>query len=75
MRLVVASGVPKDIISAELLLDVFGLEAAVIDDPVSDRPPIVPIGTRHVFVSSAGQKSLRDDRESATQNVRTSSNP
>ncbi|KJF22833.1 ABC transporter ATP-binding protein [Rhodococcus sp. AD45-ID] len=51
---IVASGVPKDIISAELLLEVFGLEAAVIDDPVSDRPLIVPIGTRHVFGTVGG---------------------
>lgn len=51
---VVASGVPKDVISAELLLDVFGLDAAVIDDPVSDRPLIVPIGTRHVFGAVGG---------------------
>jgi iron complex transport system ATP-binding protein len=51
---IVASGVPKDIISTELLLDVFGLEAAVIDDPVSDRPLIVPIGTRHVFGTVGG---------------------
>lgn len=66
---VVASGVPpKEIISAELLLDVFGLEAAVIDDPVSDRPLIVPIGTRHVFGAVGGPAKLRDDRESATQN-------
>ncbi|MGC0364095.1 iron complex transport system ATP-binding protein [Rhodococcus sp. 27YEA15] len=51
---VVAAGIPKDIISAELLLEVFGLEAAVIDDPVSDRPLIVPIGTRHVFGAVGG---------------------
>ncbi len=44
---IVASGKPQDVISAELLADVFGLEATVIDDPVSDRPLIVPIGTRH----------------------------
>ncbi|MCJ0907150.1 ABC transporter ATP-binding protein [Rhodococcus sp. ARC_M6] len=51
---VVAAGIPKDIISAELLLEVFGLEAVVIDDPVSDRPLIVPIGTRHVFGTVGG---------------------
>ncbi|MDI9913783.1 ABC transporter ATP-binding protein [Rhodococcus sp. IEGM 1379] len=51
---VVAAGIPKDIISAELLLEVFGLEAVVIDDPVSDRPLIVPIGTRHVFGAVGG---------------------
>ena len=51
---VVASGAPKDIISAELLLEVFGLEAAVIADPVSDRPLLVPIGTRHVYGAIGG---------------------
>ncbi|AWK72724.1 ABC transporter ATP-binding protein [Rhodococcus sp. NPDC019627] len=51
---VVAAGAPKDIISAELLLEVFGLEAAVIGDPVSDRPLVVPIGTRHVYGAVGG---------------------
>ncbi|MEN0137921.1 MAG: ABC transporter ATP-binding protein [Rhodococcus sp. (in: high G+C Gram-positive bacteria)] len=51
---IVASGAPKDIISAELLLEVFGLEAAVISDPVSDRPLVVPIGTRHVYGAIGG---------------------
>lgn len=51
---IVASGAPQDVISAELLLEVFGLEAAVIDDPVSDRPLIVPIGTRHVYGAVGG---------------------
>ncbi|RDI18043.1 iron complex transport system ATP-binding protein [Rhodococcus sp. AG1013] len=51
---IVASGAPQDVISAELLLEVFGLEAAVIDDPVSDRPLIVPIGARHVYGAVGG---------------------
>ncbi|CAM3108326.1 ABC transporter ATP-binding protein [Prescottella defluvii] len=51
---IVASGKPEDVISAELLAEVFGLEAAVIDDPVSDRPLIVPIGTRHVYGAVGG---------------------
>ncbi|MFZ2174503.1 MAG: ABC transporter ATP-binding protein [Rhodococcus sp. (in: high G+C Gram-positive bacteria)] len=55
---IVASGAPEDIISAELLLDVFGLEAAVISDPVSDRPLIVPIGTRHVYGAVGGPDAI-----------------
>ncbi|MBC2644143.1 MULTISPECIES: ABC transporter ATP-binding protein [unclassified Rhodococcus (in: high G+C Gram-positive bacteria)] len=51
---IVAAGAPKEIISAELLLEVFGLEAAVIADPVSDRPLVVPIGTRHVYGAVGG---------------------
>ncbi|MCX5044378.1 ABC transporter ATP-binding protein [Aldersonia sp. NBC_00410] len=46
---IVTSGPPTEVISAELLREVFGLDAAVVDDPVSDRPLIVPIGTRHVY--------------------------
>lgn len=51
---VVASGAPQDVISADLLREVFNLEATVIADPVSDRPLIVPIGTRHVFGTVGG---------------------
>ncbi|MFE3293155.1 ABC transporter ATP-binding protein [Rhodococcus sp. NPDC059234] len=51
---IVAQGAPSEVISPELLLDVFGLEARVIEDPVSDRPLIVPVGTRHVYGSVGG---------------------
>jgi len=54
---IVAAGAPKDIISAELLLEVFGLEAAVIGDPVSDRPLVVPIGPRHVYGAVGGPET------------------
>ncbi|MEU7764964.1 ABC transporter ATP-binding protein [Nocardia sp. NPDC049190] len=45
---IVASGAPADVVSVELLREVFDLEAAVLEDPVSGRPMIVPIGARHV---------------------------
>ncbi|MGS2804986.1 ABC transporter ATP-binding protein [Nocardia sp. MW-W600-9] len=45
---IVARGRPADIVTAELLAEVFGLDATVLTDPVSGRPMIVPIGTRHV---------------------------
>ncbi|MFP5219238.1 MAG: ABC transporter ATP-binding protein, partial [Actinomycetes bacterium] len=45
---VAASGTPGDVLTAGLLGDVFGLRAAVVPDPVSDAPMVVPIGTRHV---------------------------
>ncbi|WP_138843364.1 ABC transporter ATP-binding protein [Rhodococcus pyridinivorans] len=51
---VVASGVPSEVITVELLREVFDLDASVIDDPVSDRPLIVPIGTRHVYGAAGG---------------------
>ncbi|MFI6805218.1 ABC transporter ATP-binding protein [Streptomyces luteogriseus] len=46
---ILAQGHPRDVITAELLYDAFGLHARVIDDPVGDRPLIVPIGRTHVL--------------------------
>lgn len=45
---ILAQGHPRDVITAELLHEAFGLRARVIDDPVGDRPLIVPIGRAHV---------------------------
>ncbi|MEU7472776.1 ABC transporter ATP-binding protein [Streptomyces sp. NPDC044984] len=45
---VLAQGHPREVITAELLDEAFGLRAKVIDDPVGDRPLIVPIGRTHV---------------------------
>ncbi|MET8779392.1 ABC transporter ATP-binding protein [Nocardia sp. NPDC004654] len=49
---IVAQGAPGDIVTAALLKEVFGLDASVLEDPVSGRPMIVPIGTRHVLPSA-----------------------
>ncbi|MCX5403991.1 ABC transporter ATP-binding protein [Streptomyces sp. NBC_00335] len=49
---VLAQGHPREVLTAELLLEAFGLRAMVIDDPVGDRPLVVPIGRTHV--QSAG---------------------
>ena len=44
---VVAAGPPAEVITAENVRDVFGLDCVVIDDPVSHTPLVVPIGSRH----------------------------
>ncbi len=49
---IVAQGHPSQVITSELLADTFGLQAKVIDDPVSERPLIVPIGRTHVVSKS-----------------------
>jgi len=41
---IVASGAPAAVITPELLREVFGLDARVIDDPVTGKPLVVPIG-------------------------------
>ncbi|WP_393054344.1 ABC transporter ATP-binding protein [Streptomyces sp. LN549] len=48
---ILAQGHPREVITAELLREAFGLRAMVIDDPVGDRPLIVPIGRTHVHLN------------------------
>lgn len=57
---ILAQGHPRDVITAELLHEAFGLRARVIDDPVGDRPLIVPIGRTHVVL---GQGSDKDQKQ------------
>ena len=57
---IVAEGAPGDIVTPELVTDVFGLPCRVIDDPVSHTPMIVPIG-RHLRVSD-GRRRPTDPR-------------
>ncbi|SDX55445.1 ABC transporter ATP-binding protein [Paenibacillus sp. CF384] len=43
----VAEGKPSEVITAGLIQEVFDLDCAVIRDPVSDSPMVVPIGRHH----------------------------
>jgi iron complex transport system ATP-binding protein len=45
---IVAQGTAREVLTADLLAEVFGLRATVLPDPVSDGVLVVPIGTRHV---------------------------
>lgn len=40
---IVAQGAPTDIVTAELVHEVFGLRAVCVDDPVTGKPMIVPL--------------------------------
>lgn len=44
--LVVAEGAPADVVTVELVRDVFGLDCHVIADPVTGTPMVVPVGRR-----------------------------
>jgi len=48
---VVAAGTPNDVMTAEMIAEVFGLDALVVPDPVSGAPLILPRGRHHVTVS------------------------
>jgi iron complex transport system ATP-binding protein len=44
---IVAEGSPRDVVTAEVVTDVFGLACEVVPDPVSGTPMIVPRGRHH----------------------------
>lgn len=45
---IAASGAPAEVVTAELVKSVFGMEAEVCPDPVSHTPMIVPVGRHRV---------------------------
>jgi len=45
---IAASGAPAEVVTAELVKSVFGMDAEVCDDPVSHSPMIVPVGRHRV---------------------------
>ena len=49
----IAEGKPSDIITSELIHDVFGLDCTIIQDPVSNSPSVVPIGRYHAHSGHA----------------------
>jgi iron complex transport system ATP-binding protein len=55
---VVATGEPAEVITEELVKEVFDLSCQVVADPVSGTPMVVPIG-RHVSVTSTGRSTPR----------------
>ena len=43
---VVAEGAPGEVVSADLLRDVFGVEAEIFTDPATGAPLVIPLGLR-----------------------------
>ncbi len=46
--LLVAEGAPSQVITSTMIKDIFGLDCAVIQDPVSGSPHVIPKGRYHV---------------------------
>ena len=53
---VVAEGAPSEIVTADLVEEVFGLRCLVIPDPVTGTPHVVPLGRDRGRSSEAGGK-------------------
>ncbi|AEN12570.1 MULTISPECIES: ABC transporter ATP-binding protein [unclassified Streptomyces] len=50
---IVAEGRPRDIVTEELVGEVFGMRCTVLDDPASATPMVVPLGRHHVKGAAA----------------------
>ena len=44
----VAEGKPSEVVTSELIEDIFGLRSMVMEDPVSGSPSVIPVGRHHV---------------------------
>jgi iron complex transport system ATP-binding protein len=67
---IVAEGSPQDVITAELVSTVFGLECLVVPDPVTATPLVVPVPARH----RAGPDSAPGPAAPAVANAGTGPN-
>jgi iron complex transport system ATP-binding protein len=52
---VVAEGRPDEVVTEQVVRDVFGLEARIIDDPVSGTPLCVPLGCVPAAIAPRGR--------------------
>ena len=49
---IVAEGVPSEVVTAEVITEVYGLDCEVVPDPVSGTPMVVPRGRHHARVTT-----------------------
>lgn len=57
---IVTQGAPGEVLTAELVQEVFGLESMVVPDPVMGTPMVVPIGRRGALLADAAATSLSE---------------
>jgi iron complex transport system ATP-binding protein len=55
---IVAEGAAGDVVTEELVRDVFGLDSRVVPDPVSGTPLIIPLGRHHANFPKAATTTL-----------------
>lgn len=60
---VVAAGDPNEVMTSELIADVFGLDALVVPDPVSGTPLVLPRGRHHVTARAAHADTPRETHD------------
>jgi iron complex transport system ATP-binding protein len=53
---IVACGPPAEVVTEEVVADVFGIQSLVVPDPVTGTPMVVPIGA-HQRRSASSQRA------------------
>jgi iron complex transport system ATP-binding protein len=53
-----AAGDPAEVLTAEVVREVFGMESQVIPDPVSGKPIVLPIGRHHVRATATAPATV-----------------
>ena len=56
---IAAQGAPADVVTEQLVRDVFGLESRVISDPVAGTPMVVPLGRHHAVLPLPNPQDIR----------------
>lgn len=51
---IVAQGTPADIVTPQLLRDVFDLDAHVVNEPTEGRPHVIPLGNPEPAARASG---------------------
>ncbi len=60
------AGDPSDVLTAEVVHDVFGMRSRVVPDPVSGRPMVLPIGRHHATQATQATQATPATPEPAT---------
>ncbi|MDQ0823609.1 iron complex transport system ATP-binding protein [Arthrobacter sp. V4I6] len=55
---IVAEGAAREVVTENMVKDVFGLDCRVAPDPVSGAPLIIPLGRHHAYSTPAATTSL-----------------
>jgi iron complex transport system ATP-binding protein len=55
---IVAEGTAADVVTEDLVRDVFGLDSRVLPDPISGTPLIIPLGRHHAEFPKAETATL-----------------
>lgn len=55
---IVAEGTATDVVTEDLVRDVFGLDSRVLPDPISGTPLIIPLGRHHTHFPKAESATL-----------------